>query len=516
MNSRSADAHAVAPVPPATAAPLLTLTQISKRFPGVNALTGVDLELRVGRSHALVGENGAGKSTLIKVIAGSMAPDEGQIRIDGLPVHLRTPAEARRHGISLVPQELSLAGDRSVAENIYMGHLPRRAGLVNRRELLRRTSELLDRLGVSIDPRTPMASHPPAVRQMVMIARGIAMRGRLFILDEPTAALTDPEIERLFAVLSDLKANGAALLYVSHRLPELAQIADDITVLRDGHVVGHMPAKEATEDALVRAMVGRPVERFFDTRSAHHVDKKVVLSVNDLGRDGVFSDVSFDVHSGEVLGLAGLMGAGRTEVARAIFGLDRLQHGTISIDGRPVTTRSPRKAINAGLALVPEERKEQGLVLGFSIADNISLPHLRAMSTALFLRRRRLRSYSQQASDAVGVKAPSINTLVRNLSGGNQQKVVLARWLAKQPRVYILDEPTRGIDVGAKAEIYQQIGRLADHGAAVLVISSELPELLGICDRILVMRDGRSVGELDAATATEESVLELAMGTQGS
>ncbi|MDQ1630028.1 MAG: ribose transport system ATP-binding protein [Actinomycetota bacterium] len=497
------------------ARPLLSLTGISKRFPGVTALDDVDLQLWPGRSMALVGENGAGKSTLIKVVSGALHPDEGQILLDGRAVSMRSPAEARRHGVSLVPQELSVAGDRSVAENIFMGHLPRRGPLVNRRRLRAEARTLLQRLGIQVEPGSALAAHTPATQQMVMIARGIALQGRLFILDEPTAALTDPEIERLFAVLRELKAAGAALLYVSHRLGELREIADDITVLRDGRVVDRVSAKDATEDGLVRAMVGRPVERFFDTRSAHQVEKRERLTVRGLTRTGVFEDVSFTLHGGEVVGLAGLMGAGRTEVARAVFGVDRVQAGQVQVDGKAVQIRSPRAAIAAGIALVPEERKSQALVLDFSISDNIVLPHLRELAKVAVLQERRLRSYSRRVAELVGIKAPSVTVPVRSLSGGNQQKVVLGRWLTNTPKIYILDEPTRGIDVGAKAEIYQQIGRLADQGAAVLVISSELPELLGICDRILVMRAGRLVGELEAGVASEESVLELAMGTGG-
>lgn len=490
---------------------LLSLEGISKRYPGVNALTGVDLELRAGRGHALVGENGAGKSTLIKVMSGIVQPDEGRIVVDRQAVHLRSPADARRHGISLVPQELSLVPGLSVAENLFMGQLPHRGPNVARGELKRATKGLLDRLGLDIDPSSPLEGHGPAVQQLVMIARGIASEGRLFILDEPTASLADREIEQLFAVLNELKASGVAIVYVSHRLVELREVADDITVLRDGQVVDRMLVKDTTEDALVRSMIGRPVERLFERHGTGKADGRVVLSVKGLTRAGAFDDVTFSVASGEVVGLGGLMGAGRTEVVRALFGVDRADHGTIEIDGKPVRIRSPRDGIAAGMALVPEERKAQGLVLDRSISDNIVLPHLQDLSTASVIREGRLRSYSRRASEKVGVRASGVTQPVRSLSGGNQQKVVLGRWLTDDPKLYILDEPTRGIDIGAKAEIYQQIGALAEAGAAVLVVSSELPELLGICDRILVMRSGRLVGDLDAASATEESVLQLAM-----
>ncbi|MCG2624425.1 sugar ABC transporter ATP-binding protein [Arthrobacter sp. I2-34] len=495
--------------------PFVSLRGISKQFPGVNALTDVDLDLYGGECHAVLGENGAGKSTLLKVIAGVHAPDTGTLLLAGEERALKSPADARRRGISMVPQELSFAGDRSVAENIFLGSLPRRGPFVRQRSLLRQAETILARLGVDIDPGSQMRTHPPAVQQMVMIARGMAMEGRLFILDEPTAALTDPEIERLFDVMEALKADGAALLYVSHRLPELARIADTITILRDGRVVDRVPARDTSEQQLVRSMVGRTIERFFDTKSQHEVDRSVSLSVEGLTNTS-FSDISFGVHSGEIVGLAGLMGAGRTEVARGIFGIDKVSAGTVKIQGKAVSIKSPRDAIAAGLALVPEERKAQGLILDFSISDNIVLPFLRRLSRGRVISTRRLKAYASRASEEVGVKATGVGVPVGQLSGGNQQKVILARWLAAKPQVYILDEPTRGIDVGAKADIYRQIGALTDAGAAVLVISSELPELLGICDRILVMRAGRLVGEVQSATATEESILQLAMGSQES
>lgn len=497
-----------------SATPLLSLRGISKQYPGVQALSGVNLDLHAGRGHALVGENGAGKSTLIKVIAGLVHADEGEISLNGEPTHIRTPSEARRLSISLVPQEISLADDRSVAENIYLGHLPQRTSFVQQKRLVKQASDLLARLGVTnVNVRLPLGDFPPAVKQMVMIARGIASEGKIFILDEPTATLTGPEIERLFAVIDELKSQGAAVLYVSHRLPELERVADDITVLRDGQVVAEMPMLGTTEDDLVQAMVGRSVEKFFDTKSAHDVSRETLLEVSELGRDGVFEDISFSVKAGEIVGLSGLVGAGRTEVAKAIFGIDKFHRGSVKIAGRPMRIRSPRDAIKAGLALVPEERKAEALVLDFSISNNIVLPHLRELSKLRFFRERRLSNYSKKVAGDVRVKAPSVQTPVRSLSGGNQQKVVLGRWFTSNPKVYILDEPTRGIDVGAKAEIYQNIGRLAEKGAGALVISSELPELLGICDRILVMRAGRIVGEVVAAEATEKSLLEMAIGT---
>jgi len=491
--------------------PLLSLEGISKSFPGVRALNNVCLSVTAGRGHALVGENGAGKSTLIKIIAGLQRPDAGTISIDGVSIAFRSPAEAHRRGIALVPQEISLVPNQSVAENIFMGHLPHTGVLVRRRELRRRSQEILDRLDVNVSPGALLGEQSPAVRQLVMIARGIAQQGRLFILDEPTAALTDPEIERLFSIIRDLKAEGAAVIYVSHRLAELPQVADDVTVLRDGEVVNLLDAQTATEDELVRSMIGRNIERYFSHGHARITDR-VRLSVQGLGRKGAFEDVSFSIRSGEVVGLAGLVGAGRTEVARAIYGLDRLGEGTVIVDGAEVNIRSPKSGIQAGVVLVPEERKTQGLILGASISDNIVLPHLNKLSPGRWIRPTALHTYSARAAKDVGVKAQTVGVTVGSLSGGNQQKVVLGRWLTDAPGIYILDEPTRGVDVGSKEEIYALIERVALNGAAVLVISSELPELIGICDRILVMAAGRLVGEQDAKTATEESILAMAMG----
>jgi ABC-type sugar transport system ATPase subunit len=493
--------------------PLLSLRGITKRYAGVVALSEVGVDVRPGTVHALVGENGAGKSTLMKVMAGVIQPDEGTIEVDGVPTRFHGPADARRRGISLVPQELSLMPHRTVAENIYLGCLPTRGGFVDRRAMARRAGELLERLGAEVSPTSRLGEHGPAVQQLVMIARGTVLDGKVYILDEPTAALTDPEIERLFAVLRELQAGGAALVYVSHRLNEVAELADEVTVLRDGHVVSHRPARGVTEDELVRAMVGRSVERFFDRQGKRHNHSEPVLTVNGLTQRPVFEDVSFTVGAGEVLGVAGLVGAGRTEVARALFGADPVDAGEISVRGRPVRIRTTKDAIAAGIVLVPEERKSQGLVLNLSISDNIALPHLRSFARGPFVRKRRLREHTQRASERLRVKAPNVSTPVGALSGGNQQKVVLARWLTQEPALYILDEPTRGIDIEVKSEIYREIGALADQGAGVLVISSELPELLGICDRILVMRHGRLVGEVTASETTEQEVLGMAMGT---
>lgn len=493
------------------AAPLLSLRNISRKFPGVKALDGVSIDIAAGRGHALVGENGAGKSTLVKIMSGMLAPSSGEIMLDGSPVVLHTPSEAHRLGISLVPQEISIAENRSVAENIFLGHLPRRGPFVRLGELYRETEKLLAGLGLPIDPASRLESHGPAVQQLVMIARGIALKGRVFILDEPSAALTDPEIERLFVVINQLKADGAAIVYVSHRLRELSHVTEEVSVLRDGRLVQNRAMKDVTETDLVRAMVGRPVERLFGDRSLVKTTGIPALSVRGLTRKPAYEDISFTVHAGEIVGLAGLVGAGRTDVARAIFGIDPREAGSIEVEGGAVTINSPSDAIEAGIVLVPEERKSQGLLLDRTISDNIVLPHLFDLATGSLFREGTLRRYAERVARAAGVKAPSVEAKVRNLSGGNQQKVVLGRWLTDRPRVYILDEPTRGIDVQAKSEIYAQIIEMAQRGAAILVISSELPEVLGLCQRILVMRNGRLAGSLDGAEATEQDVLNLAM-----
>lgn len=493
------------------ASPLLSLCGISRTFPGVIALDGVNIDIHAGRGHALVGENGAGKSTLVKIMSGSLPPSEGEIWIDGRPVALHSPAEAHRHGISLVPQEISVAGNRSVAENIFLGNLPRSGPFVRFAQLYRQTRELLEGLGVDIPPASPLESHGPAVQQLVMIARGIALGGRVFILDEPTAALTDPEIDRLFVVLKRLKAEGSALVYVSHRLGELPLVAEDVTVLRDGRLVETGLLDGLSQRDLVQKMVGRPVERLFGDPTAAHAQGRPMLSVRGLTSAPHFRDIDLEVRAGEIVGLAGLVGAGRTEVARAIFGLDPFDAGEIAVDGKPVSIRSPRDAIAAGIVLVPEERKSQALILDRSVSDNIVLPHLAAMAKGFFFREPTLKAYATEVARTAGVKAHNVDVRVRNLSGGNQQKVVLGRWLTDKPRVYILDEPTRGIDVQAKSEIYAQIVQMAVKGAAILVISSELPEVLGLCHRILVMRNGRIVGSLPAAGTTEQEVLRLAM-----
>jgi ABC-type sugar transport system ATPase subunit len=491
--------------------PLLSVRGITKRFTAINALSDVHLDLYAGRGTALVGENGAGKSTLIKIITGQIAPDQGQILLNGEEIRLTSPADALKLGISVVPQELSLVQDLSVAENIFLGQLPKRLMAVNFPELARSAKRVLATLGLEVEPGCKVSELSPGSQQLVEIARGLSKDARIIILDEPTAALTDQETDHLFSVLRELKKSGYAILYVSHRMSDLPKVTEDITVLRDGQVVQTWEGTRVPDDDIVRAMVGRSVKRLFDSRRHPHSEPKEALCVKGLSRRGVLKNISFKVSTGEILGICGLMGAGRTEVLRAVFGADRADTGAIFVAGKEIKIASPRDAIRAGLALVPEERKQQGIVEMMSIADNLSLPHLRRWVTASLIQSRsRLREISGIARD-LRIKFSDFADPIRSLSGGNQQKVVLGKWLTKQPRVLLLDEPTRGIDVAAKFELYSLINQLAERGCAIVLVSSELPEILGLCDRILVMKGGAIVGEMDMAQASEQALVRLAM-----
>ena len=504
---------------------VMSLRGISKTYPGVRALSSVDLDLFPGQVHAIVGENGAGKSTLLKIVAGLATPDAGTVYVDGEPATIDSTRAARRYGISAVPQELSLARHMSVAENICVTAFPARKGIVSKRVLRNRSETVLARLGVDIDPFSPLSDHGPGVQELVMIGRGLVQEARVLALDEPTAALTAPEIEHLFQVISAAKANGAAFMYISHRIQELSRIADTITVLRDGERVVTGPMAEFEHDDIVRAMVGRAMQRFVSRsgqRGELEAGAKAVpmdaqgaaprLRVDGLTRRGVFEDISFSVGEGEIVGLAGLIGAGRTEVARAIFGHDPLDAGRIEVSGRPVRIRSPRDAIRAGIAMVPEERKSQALVLGMSVSQNLTVAHLRALSRYGWLRERYATAESHQRVEQLRIRPPRVDVAVGTLSGGNQQKVVIGRWLFKQYPVYVFDEPTRGVDINAKFAIYEILTEIRDKGAGLLVISSELLELLTICDRILVMREGRLTAEFDVdESLTEERILRSAM-----
>jgi ABC-type sugar transport system ATPase subunit len=485
---------------------------ISKRYDATIALRAVDLVMQPGEVHALAGENGAGKSTLIKVLAGAVGRDAGTIKIDGSETELPSPHAARQAGIRVVYQEFSLVPHLSVAENILLGQLPSRAAgvWIDWKAAARRASAALESLGFDVpDVRRPVASLPVSQRQMVEIAKAMLQQPRILVLDEPSAVLSGGDLDRLFSAVRSLRDAGTSVLYVSHRLDEVFQIATRITVLKDGALVGTVDASAIDQPGLVRMMVGRELAEIYPRRSATPADP--LLQVRGLSRPGVFSDVSFDLAPGEVVGVFGLVGSGRTDVVRAIFGADR-STGAMVLDGQTYRPRSPGDALSRGVAMLSEDRARDGLILQMSLRDNMSLPSFSRMSRYGLISRLQQTVLVRDEMAEVGVRAPSIDAPVRRLSGGNQQKVVVGKWLLRGARVLLLDEPTRGVDVGAKAEIYRIIATLAERGKAILLVSSELPEILGMSDRILVMRGGRLVGEFARSEATEERLLAAAAG----
>ncbi|WP_030478604.1 sugar ABC transporter ATP-binding protein [Lentzea albidocapillata] len=491
--------------------PVVALDEVSKSFGAVRALSGVSLRLLPGEAHALLGENGAGKSTLIKTLAGVHRPDAGQVLVDGSARRFSGPADALAAGIAIIYQEPTLFGDLSVAENVFMGRQPLGFGRrIDVAEMHARTSELFSRLGVKLDPARPARGLSIADQQLVEIAKALSFDARVIVMDEPTAALSAHEVQRLFGVVQALRAQDAAVLFVSHRLGEVFELCQRATVLRDGEFVWSGELTDETPDSLVRRMVGRELSALFPKQDTTAGD--VLLSVQRLTREGVFTDVSFDVRAGEIVALSGLVGAGRSEVARAIFGIDRPDAGSVHVDGRRLKYGSPTAAMAAGIGFVPEDRRQQGLVMDASIERNTALASLGRLSTFGLLRRRSERALAQDWAVKLRLKFSKLSDPVGVLSGGNQQKVVLAKWLARNPSVLIVDEPTRGIDVGTKAEVHRLLSELAGQGVAVLMISSELPEVLGMADRVLVMHEGRLVEELSRAEATEERVAMAAAG----
>ena len=483
---------------------------MSKRFGATQALDDVSLSLLDGEVQALVGENGAGKSTVVKILAGVHQPDQGTIRLNGAAVELHGPAHARALGIAVIHQEPRLFPDLSVAENVFLGHQPAgRLGGIDWPRLRRRTRHLFDDLDVSLPVDGPVRGLSMADQQLVEIARALSIDARVLVMDEPTASLSPHEVERLFLIVRRLRERGVAILLVSHRLAEVFLLCDRATVLRDGRRVITAPIGELTTAELIRHMVGRDVALFPKAPAALGAPR---LEVRGLGRADAFSDVSFTVRAGEVVGLAGLVGAGRTDVARVLFGIDRPDRGEIRLDGRPVRFASPAVALAAGVAYVPEDRHHDGLVLDFPIAANITLPILQRLFRSLLLRRATERSVAQDYAGRLRVRMTGVEQAASALSGGNQQKVVIAKWLAAEPRVLILDEPTRGIDIGAKVEVHRSIGELAQSGLGIVLISSDLPEVLAMSDRVLVMHEGRITAELSAAEATQERVMFAATG----
>jgi ABC-type sugar transport system ATPase subunit len=485
---------------------VLALDQICKSFPGVRALDKVDFEVRAGEVHALLGENGAGKSTLIKIVSGLYQPDAGTIRIDGKAVRLASPHDAQGLGIATIFQELLLFPELTVAENIFMGHAPRtRFGAIDWAAMRNRARELLASLDIhDLDPSRVVGSLSVGNRQRVEIAKALSQDARILIMDEPTAALTEADVLRLFGIVRLLRERGVGIVYISHRLEEVFLLADRVTVLRDGAYVATREVADVSEDDLVNMMVGRTIENLFPKLDAEI--GRPLLEVRGLSRQPAFHDIDLMLRAGEVVGLAGLVGSGRSELAQAIFGLDPPDRGELVIDGRPVRITSPAQAKRLGIAYVPEDRGTQGLIRPMCLRENISLAVLRQVAPAWFIDRRAETALAEHSVEQFRIRASSVEQVAEKLSGGNQQKVVLGKWLATKPRVLIMDEPTRGIDIGAKAEIHRLMSELARQGLAILMISSELPEIMGMSDRILVMREGTLVAEFARAQATQEMV----------
>ena len=494
-----------------TTQPLLVLERATKSFGPVRALVDAEITLFPGEAHALVGENGAGKSTLVKILAGVHQPDSGQLLIDGAPTVFAGPAAAREAGVSIIYQEPTLFPDLTVAENIYIGRQPLRPGRrIDRSAMNKAAAELFARLGVRLDPERQARGLSVADQQIVEIAKALSLNARVLVMDEPTAALTTVEVRRLFEVMGTLRTHGAAVLFISHRLEEVFASCQRVTIMRDGQFVRSAPIDEVTVDEIIRSMVGRELSALFPKTPTEPGD--VVLEVDGLGRDNVLRDIGFTVRSGEIVALAGLVGAGRSEVARAIFGIDKRTSGTVRLNGAELPNGKPLAAMAAGIALVPEDRRQQGLVMELGIDRNLTLASLGRLRRFGLIRRRAERGLTREWAQRLRVKFGRITNAVATLSGGNQQKVVLGKWLARDPALLIIDEPTRGIDVGTKSEVHRILDGLVGGGMAVLMISSELPEVLGMADRVLVMHEGRITAEFDRADATEDAIMRAATG----
>ena len=491
--------------------PILQLTGISKRFGAVQALLDVDLGLLAGEVHALVGENGAGKSTLVKILAGIHRPDAGEMTLNGRELVLSGPAAARQLGIAVIHQHPNLFPDLTVAENVFVGRLPRnRVRGVDWSELNRTAERLFQNLGVKQSVSVPVRGLSVADQQLVEIAKALSLDARVLVMDEPTASLSSHEVERLFTIIRQLRSRGVAILFVDHRMEEVFEIADRLSVLRDGrHVITALISELTPADA-IRHMVGRRLETLFPKEPA--TIGEVALEVRGLTRAGVFSDASFEVRRSEILGLAGLVGAGRTEIARVLFGIDKADAGEVLVAGKHVDIKSPRDAMRLGIVYVPEDRHEQGLVLDFSIAANVSLPIVQKLSRFLVVDRAQEERLADEYSKQLQVRSTGVEQAASALSGGNQQKVVIAKWLATEPTVLLLDEPTQGVDIGAKAEVHRIISQLAGQGMAIVLISSELPEVLGMADRIVVLHEGRIAAEFGRDDASQERIMAAATG----
>lgn len=489
---------------------ILEVKNLSKRFPGVLALDKTQLKVRPGEVHALLGENGAGKSTLMKCILGMYKPDGGEIYFDGRRVTINNTSEALKIGISMIHQEINLVQHRTIAENIWIGREPGRFGILNWKALYKKAEEMLERLELDLNPKTIVGKLSVAGMQMVEIARAISYDSRVIIMDEPTSALMDNEVNKLFKIIHDLKSKGIAIIYISHKMDEIFKIADRVTVFRDGQYVGEEDIGNVDEQKLVSMMIGREINQIFPKIQVPIGD--VAFEVKNLSRKGVFQDISFQVRKGEILGVSGLMGAGRSEIMQAIFGIERIDEGAIYLDGERLRIHSPKDAIKKGIGMVTEDRKLLGLVTCRSVRENITYASLDELSNWIFTNVTNENNASGDMIRMLDIKTPSQRQRVGALSGGNQQKVIVANWLLTKPKVLILDEPTRGIDVGAKSEIHKLMCKFAQDGMAIIMISSEMPEILGMSDRIIVMHEGRTKAEFNREDATQEKILASAMG----
>ncbi|SCW43613.1 inositol transport system ATP-binding protein [Paenibacillus tianmuensis] len=494
-----------------TTQPLIEMQGITKFFNGVKAVHNISLKLQSGTVHALMGENGAGKSTTMKILTGIYKPDRGIILVDGNEVHFASPKAALDHGISMIHQELSPVLEMSIAENVFLGREPMFPGtpFINYNKMYRETKKLFEDLGLDINPKRKMKHLSISETQMVEIVKAVSYNSRVIIMDEPTSSLADKEVEQLFKIIRKLKSDGKGIIYISHKMEEIFQISDDITVFRDGEYISTSEAKNLTQGLLIKQMVGRELTEVFPNRKKA-ITNEVVLEVNDLSAKGLFRGISFQLNKGEILGLTGLMGAGRTEFVKALFGLLPFDSGSIKLNNKTIRIKEPRDAIQHGIALVTEDRKGEGLVLPMSVKANMTLPTLKKVSSGFFVRRNAENQTVDEMITALRIKTHNKNQLVETLSGGNQQKIVLAKWLLTNPRILILDEPTRGIDIGAKTEIYKLMDRLTQEGYSIIMISSEMPEVLGMSDRIAVLCEGRITGILGAEEATQEKILSLA------
>ena len=489
---------------------ILNMQGIQKYFSGVHALKGVNFDLNAGEVHALMGENGAGKSTLIKVLCGIYRKDGGTIEYFGEPVEFTHIAESQNAGISVIHQELNMMNDLTVAQNIFIGRESMLGGLINDSEMERQAQQLFDHLGVKIDPSVKLGSLTVGKQQMVEIAKAISRDCKLLVLDEPTAALTQPEVEELFKIMNELRDKGIGMIYISHRMDEINRISDRVTVMRDGEYVGTVNTADVTKDDIVKMMVGRVIMGEQKAVSNCPAEADVILEVRNLRAGKEVKNVSFKLRRGEILGFAGLMGAGRTEVARALYGADSRQGGEIFLNGKKVRIRTPEQAVRNGICYLSEDRKRYGLMLDKSVTENSVIACVDNFITAGLINDGKMKAESQKFNDMLRTKTPSMEQLLKNLSGGNQQKVIIARWLMKNADIFIFDEPTRGIDVGAKSEIYALMDELVKQGKSIIMISSELPEVLRMSDRVVVMCEGRVTGELDISEATQENIMQLA------